>query len=265
MLITCPHCATAHEVPDDFIGPAGRKVRCRSCREIWEAHRPEASGEDAPTEAAVPAAPAEEPAVMVEGETAGTEMPEAVPDDAPAQPARTRRPRGRNTPASPNPHLKRRRLAPLWPALAAAAVLVAGAAAFRQPIVRLLPQSARLFAMVGLPVNLRGLAIADVDSKLITDGGTRFLVIGGDISNITRKPLALPTLRFAVRDAHGAELYNWTARLDRDRLEPGDSVPFRKRLAAPPKDGASVEVRFLRESDLAGSATSPAATTEKGS
>ena len=32
-----------------------------------------------------------------------------------------------------------------------------------------------------------------------------FLVIGGEISNITRKPLALPTLRFAVRDARGAE------------------------------------------------------------
>jgi hypothetical protein len=55
-----------------------------------------------------------------------------------------------------------------------------------------------------------------------------------------------------VRDAGGKEIYTWTATPPAARLEAGQSVPFRSRLASPPPDGASVEVRFFTRMDAGG-------------
>ena len=57
MILTCPACATQYVVKDGAIPPAGRQVRCASCRHSW--HQSPEPGDDAVETAA--AEPASEP------------------------------------------------------------------------------------------------------------------------------------------------------------------------------------------------------------
>jgi hypothetical protein len=116
--------------------------------------------------------------------------------------------------------------------------------------VRAVPQTATLFHALGLPVNLRGVAIENVASRIGEEGGVTLLVVEGELVNIAGRPLELPRLRFAVRGEKGAELYVWSAPADKLRLEPDERLPFRRRLASPPAAGQDVSVRFVTRADL---------------
>jgi hypothetical protein len=91
---------------------------------------------------------------------------------------------------------------------------------WRADIVRLLPQTATFYKMVGLEVNLRGLTFKDIKVTNETVDGKPVLVIEGVIVGETRKPVELPRLRFSVRDAQGTEIYAWNAVLEQPVLNP---------------------------------------------
>ena len=59
----------------------------------------------------------------------------------------------------------------------------------------------------------------------------------------------IPRLRFAVLGPDGQEVYAWSAQADRPSLQPGETLNFKRRLAAPPNDGKDVSVRFVTRSD----------------
>jgi hypothetical protein len=124
-------------------------------------------------------------------------------------------------------------------------------AIWRAEIVRLLPQTAAFYRLAGLEVNLRGLAFKDVKMSTETVNGKPVLVIEGMIVAQTRKPVELPRLRFSVSDAHGTEIYAWNAVLEQAALKPGETAWFRSRLASPPAEGRSIDVRFFTRQDLA--------------
>jgi hypothetical protein len=137
-------------------------------------------------------------------------------------------------------------------ACAAMGALALALMIWRIDVVRLLPQTAKFYEMVGLNVNLRGLAFKDIKISNETVDGKPVLVIEGMIVGETRKPVELPRLRFSVRDEQGAEIYAWNAVLEQPVLNPGESAYFKSRLASPPPEGRNIDVRFFNKRDLAG-------------
>lgn len=128
--------------------------------------------------------------------------------------------------------------------------VVAALIGWRAAIVRAAPQSARLYAAIGLPVNLRGLAIEDVKTTEETQDNVPVLVVEGTIVNVANRTVDVPRLRFAVRNPAGIEIYAWTALPNQPLLARGEKLAFRSRLASPPADTHDIVVRFFHRRDL---------------
>jgi hypothetical protein len=137
-------------------------------------------------------------------------------------------------------------------ACAAMGALVLALMIWRVDVVRLLPQTALFYNMVGFDVNLRGLMFKDVKITTETVEGQPVLVIEGVITGEARKPVELPRLRFSVRDEQGAEIYAWNAVLEQPVLKPGERAWFKSRLASPPPEGRNIDIRFFSKRDIAG-------------
>lgn len=284
MHIICPHCTTSYAINLATLGAAGRTVRCSRCKEVWLA-RPEDATELAvavPAMAGVSAqagaddAAAEWEAMAREDDGADTPVvdspsisadwpTEASPDET-NWPSVARHDMHDTEAALPQRLSWFRKLfrrpaqarAPrksfVSPAMACAAMgaLVLALLIWRTDVVRLLPQTADFYRMVGLEVNLRGLMFKDVKITSETVDGKPVLVIEGVITGEAKKTVQLPRLRFSVRDAQGAEIYAWNAVLDQPVLRPGERAWFKSRLASPPPEGRNIDVRFFHKRDIAG-------------
>jgi predicted Zn finger-like uncharacterized protein len=121
---------------------------------------------------------------------------------------------------------------------------------WRADFVRFLPQTASFYALIGLPVNLRGLNLDNLTTSTEQHENVPILVVEGAVVNDTRKTADMPHLRFAVRNAAHQEIYSWTAAPPRSTLPPGEAASFRTRLASPPPDSHDVLVRFLNRYDI---------------
>ena len=168
--------------------------------------------------------------------------PAAGPDVVTFAVRRTRRPQD----------VRRRR----WrkPGFPAAILILLGLNAcivtWRADIVRLLPQTASLYAAVGLPVNLRGLSFEKIRVSRSEHEGAGVLVLEGSIVNLAARPVEVPRLRLALHNPAKHEIYAWTMQPPRSILGPGDTLPFRSRLASPPADARDVQVRFFSRHDM---------------
>lgn len=119
----------------------------------------------------------------------------------------------------------------------------------RNDVVRSLPQTASLFAAIGLPVNLRGLKFANVRISKEAQDGTNTLTVAGVVLSEVGKAVEVPRLRFAARNATGQEIYTWTMPPPRSILGPGERLEFRSQIPAPPADASDVLVRFVTAQD----------------
>jgi predicted Zn finger-like uncharacterized protein len=276
MHIICPHCSTSYAIGLATLGAAGRTVRCSRCKEVWLARPEDAIEAAAPAmaEAGEQAAAQASAASWDAGEERGDSRQQGIPvvespsistdwpaearndlADEPAEAAATpsRRPswfRKRLKPPA-LPRAPGKSFASLPIACAAMGALVLALMIWRVEVVRLLPQTAAFYEMVGFGVNVRGLAFKDMKITTETVEGKPVLVIEGAIVGETRHPVDLPRLRFSVSDAQGAEIYAWNALLDQPVLKPGERAWFKSRLASPPPEGRSIDVRFFSKRDIA--------------
>jgi hypothetical protein len=138
-----------------------------------------------------------------------------------------------------------------YAALAMAAACVMATLGQRQRIVAHVPALARLYALAGLPVNLRGLAFRNVKSMFIEENSERVLAVEGQVANVRNGPVSVPDMRVSVTAPDGREIYAWTARSPKPRLDAGETVYFRARLNAPPAQADAIKVRFAELSPKA--------------
>ena len=134
-------------------------------------------------------------------------------------------------------------------AIVAMVVLCVGLIGWRKDVVAHAPQLASFYSAIGLPVNLRGLAFADMKIGNEIHDGVPVLVVEGIIVSLVSKPVEVPRLRFALRSATGAEVYSWTAQPTQAVLGAFEALPFRSRLASPPAEGHDIQVRFFSRRD----------------
>jgi len=287
MHIVCPHCTTSYAVDPANFGAAGRKVRCARCQEVWLAipqelvsadiqdHRPQAGfgsqdsaandwREDIAPHVESPSISADWPepetgqhAAEDDGNWATLAQQEAITEAAPAKASRFRK-----LGASVVPFLNSGAWSKALPrAFNLSTICVAlGAMVFsllvwRADVVRAMPQTATFFKMIGMGVNLRGLAFEDLKISTETVNNKPVLLIEGAIVDIARKPMEIPRLRFIVRDAKGADIYAWNAVLEQPVLNPGEKAWFKTRLASPPAEGREIAVRFFHKLDIASGGT----------
>jgi hypothetical protein len=139
--------------------------------------------------------------------------------------------------------------------LVAAATMVVAA---RAAIVSIAPATAGIYAGMGMPVNLRGLSIADIraTTKQQQDNSGELLVTGA-IKNLRDSETAAPNLRLTLRNEDGREVYAWTVRAPKSSLGARERVPFRARLAAPPAGVRDVLVKFAEPGDKGSFTESP--------
>lgn len=270
MLIVCPSCASRYELDAAKLGPDGRKVRCASCQTLWHV-MPEAFP-DAPTAEETQALLNEEleQAAAIEAQVSAIAAEQGddieidaapAPDPAAATaPAPRKRGTGRAGRKASSKGGKTRLGAsavPTIPAmLALAGVALLGLLVWqRDRAVRSAPQLAAVFETLGVPVNVRGLKLGAIESGLIEDGGGRFLVVEGDVTNIARVNTPVPPIEVSVKDAAGQTLYSWKTDPPRAELEPSELMRFRARLAAPPATGQTVLVRFAASGPVSAAST----------
>lgn len=275
MQIVCPHCSTSYGIDSAKLGPAGRTVRCSRCKEVWLARAEDAvefATASAIEESAEQNAAAEWHALARDQDEADqipphVESPSIAGDWQEMTDGSGTADGDQHGPNSAlferlpwlarfmKPATIARASRPKSPfglstACAAMGALVLAIVIWRAELVRLLPQTADFYKLVGLDVNLRGLKFKDVKISSETVEGKPVLVIEGEITGESNKPVELPRLRFSVRDAKGAEIYAWNTVLEQSVLRPGERAPFKSRLASPPPEGRNIDVRFFNKRDL---------------
>jgi predicted Zn finger-like uncharacterized protein len=218
-----------------------------------------AESPETPAEAAEPGEATEEPDAVVaveappiapvdldQGQPAveiDAAQPAEPPEDIETYAARRERLAARNRPW-------RWPLSKLQSGVLALLIVDAVLVGWRDEFVRILPQTASFYSMMGLGVNLRGLEFDGINTATEQHEGVPILVVEGNIVNESRKIADVPRLKFAVRNPSGQEIYSWTAVPPRTTLPPGETVAFRSRLASPPPEAHDVLVRFVTRRDI---------------
>lgn len=236
MILTCPACATSYFVDDAKIGSEGRTVRCASCGERWLATLPQEEDGLAPVvtdEQRAESAAARRAQRLKEAQAAAE-----VAVDGPILFAPPSRSRKKSAP----------QISPIVITAVMAAVLVASLAAavvMRADVVRLWPQSASAFALVGLAPNPTGLALEGIKADRILKDGHAALSVTGGIRNVSHNALIAPPLRITLTDPAGKTLAVQIAKPDGVTIPVGAVRYFAVSIIDPPALARDMDVDFV--------------------
>jgi len=104
---------------------------------------------------------------------------------------------------------------PLFGAIVAVLVGIMGLIGLREKIVRLAPIAARAYAAIGLPINVAGLELQGVRSRIVMEGARKVLSVEGEILNLrcrrSASPCAAPTVRTSIPGRRARRRPSWSA------------------------------------------------------
>jgi predicted Zn finger-like uncharacterized protein len=230
MILTCPSCRTRYQTDAARFPPGGRNVRCGKCGQVWfqpMSAPPPVSEIETPV-----APPADPPDAGGPGEGANEPAGENSSSVA-------RRPK--EVPVSP-----RVRRVPLAQVVGWAVLLlmVGGigwlAVQYRQFVVNVWPESASVYAVLGMPVNARGMTLTDISYKQDIEDGQPVL----SVINISNYELPVPRLRAVLTDDSSREVYRWTFTAGVPTLKAGAESDFSTRLSSPPPEARNLNITF---------------------
>lgn len=216
MQLSCPNCGATYEVPDNAIGPNGRKIRCRACETSWfePGHLP-----------------------------ASTPLPQTPPPVAPpaAASAAVALETREESPAEADQAPPRRRRGP-WLLLALVVLVVAlgGVAA------TILMGPDQIVSRLGMGDRRVPLGIAitrEPDWRMIA-GGSQLFAVSGRIWNPTNVEQPVPDIRAELKNAQGKTIYSWTITRPVARLAPGATANFDGAAVDVPASSSKVNVTF---------------------
>jgi hypothetical protein len=145
----------------------------------------------------------------------------------------------------------RRSRLPMIAAATAASLFIAAFFAGRVAAVAALPDLWGLYAALGLPVNLDGLAIEEVAADWVPNGEGARLSVRGVVRNVSGREQPAPALTASVYDS-GMKLTGW-----RDFDPPahamaiGEAAPFQLEIEGVPREARKVVLRFRRPAEPA--------------
>src|SRR5258706_10821068 len=186
MILTCPSCSTRYQADSARFAPPGRNVRCAKCSHVWFQAAPEHELEPEPERAIAPPEPA--PA-MGAGHSPLTGAP---PGGFGAEPADDRvfpadeedRPLGVRIAQSAG-----------WLVLFLLVASIGWASVqYRQAIANLWPPSASIYAVIGMPVNVRGIALVDVAYQQGGEDGQQAVSGSAQVVDIDGRDLPGPAI-----------------------------------------------------------------------
>lgn len=277
MQVACPNCSTRYNVPDSAAAERRQRLKCAVCATVWTIEPGDALDDEIEQPVSEPvdgdngvSSVADEEGGISASETSDDEPAEASLDidsnlgfdDEETPPLFGDDPEGHAVPLNQTRKItiKRKRgdRRPMIAAVAAGTLVLLGALiSYRDAVVSVYPQSAGLFAMIGMPVNLRGLVFEEIVTERAVENGVDVLNIKGQIVSIDDQPTPIPALRFSMRDSRNNEIYSWQSRLPLDYVRPGERLPFESQVIAPPPQGQSIRIFFVDTTNPLAAAGNP--------
>ncbi len=220
MILSCPSCNAQYDLPDDAVGPKGRRVKCTSCAYTW--HQAPAGQDNIE---------------FIQEQISENFTPETTPQPQPAE---------RPVKSEAVPVVKQAGGGTVMiVAVIIALVLLLASLGFlvatRKNITAGWPPMALFYQMIGMPVEAPGaeLELVNIESKL--EGGT--LDVKGAIKNPSDKQQSLAGILIAVSNGEG-RLKDWPVDLHGKLIQPGEEIGFQYQLQDVPEGAENVTIRF---------------------
>jgi hypothetical protein len=119
----------------------------------------------------------------------------------------------------------------------------------REQIVLAWPEARAFYDLIGINATAvgAGLELGNVRFVRREVDGEDVIVIEGEVTNLTDQTKPLPTLRATLRNEQNQWLKDWTFRIDRVELGPGETANFRTTARNPPEASRRLSITFVED------------------